>query len=116
LAISLVYPSKEEPEEAYFTRSNYFYLPSQRLEEGERGSGWHPVVYLLYEDDYKTNVGACGEGGCDVTGSGLSGLSREMENISRVPTFGDFVTEASMQDITVARLQSTRVKAPRSPL
>jgi hypothetical protein len=33
-----------------------------------------------------------------------------MENISRGPTFGDFVTihtEVSMQDITVARLQST---------
>ncbi len=44
--------------------------------------------------------------------------SREMENISRGPTFGDFVTvrtEASMQDITVARLQSTRVQTPLSP-
>jgi hypothetical protein len=33
-----------------------------------------------------------------------------MENISRGPTVGDFVTirtEASMQDVTVARLQST---------
>ncbi len=41
---------------------------------------------------------------------------REMENISRGPTFGDFVTirtEASMQDVTVARLQSTRVQTPR---
>jgi hypothetical protein len=39
--------------------------------------------------------------------------TREMENISRGPTFGDFVTvrtEASMQDVTVARLQSTRVQ------
>ncbi len=39
-------------------------------------------------------------------------FDREMENISRGPIFGDFVTiraEASMQDITVARLQSTRV-------
>ncbi len=37
----------------------------------------------------------------------------------RGPTFGDFVTirtEASMQDITVARLQSTRVQTPLSPL
>jgi hypothetical protein len=45
--------------------------------------------------------------------------SREMENISRVPTFGDFVTirtEASMQDVTVARLQSTRVQTPLSSL
>ncbi len=45
--------------------------------------------------------------------------AREMENISGGPTFGDFVTirtEASMQDITVARLQSTRVQTPLSPL
>jgi hypothetical protein len=45
--------------------------------------------------------------------------NREMENISRGPTFGNFVTictEASMQDITVARLQSTRVQTPLSPL
>jgi hypothetical protein len=42
-----------------------------------------------------------------------------MENISRGPTFGDLVTirtEASMQDVTVARLQSTRVQNPLSPL
>ncbi len=48
---------------------------------------------------YKRKIG--GEGGI-----------REMENISRGSTFGDFVTirtEASMQDVTVARLQSTRV-------
>jgi hypothetical protein len=35
-----------------------------------------------------------------------------MENISRGPTFGDFVTirtERSIQDVTVSRLQSTRV-------
>ena len=47
-------------------------------------------------------------------------LSREMENISRGRTFGDFVTirtERSMQDVTVARLQSTRVKkTPIAPL
>ena len=39
--------------------------------------------------------------------------TREMENTSRGPTFGDFVpilTEGPMQDITVARLQSTRVQ------
>jgi hypothetical protein len=39
---------------------------------------------------------------------------REMENISRGPIFGDFVTilteEGSMQGNTVVRLQSTRVK------
>jgi hypothetical protein len=37
----------------------------------------------------------------------------EMEIRSRGPTFGDFVTiltEASMQDVTVTRLQSTRVQ------
>jgi hypothetical protein len=36
---------------------------------------------------------------------------REMENLSRGPIFGDFVTirtEASMKDVTVSRLQSTR--------
>jgi hypothetical protein len=47
-----------------------------------------------------------------------SGEVREMENISRGPTFGDFVTictEASMQGITVARLQSTRVQTPLYP-
>jgi hypothetical protein len=42
----------------------------------------------------------------------LSVEAREMENISRGATFGDFVTirtEASMQDVTVARPQSTGV-------
>jgi hypothetical protein len=39
-----------------------------------------------------------------------------MENISRGPTFGDFVTiEGSMQDKMVARLQYTRVQTPLSP-
>jgi hypothetical protein len=40
---------------------------------------------------------------------------RETENISRGPTFGDFVTirtERSMQDITVARLQSSSLSSP----
>ncbi len=44
-------------------------------------------------------------------------LPREMENISRGPTFKDFVTirtEASMQDVTVARLQSKRLPSPPS--
>ncbi len=44
--------------------------------------------------------------------------TREMETISRGPTFGDFVTirtEASMQDVTVARLQSTRVQTTLFP-
>jgi hypothetical protein len=44
---------------------------------------------------------------------------RETENISGGLTFGDFVTiltEGSMQDNTVARLQSTRVHTPLSPL
>ncbi len=42
-----------------------------------------------------------------------------MENISRGLTFEDFVTictEMSTQDVTVARLQSTRVQTPLSPL
>ncbi len=43
---------------------------------------------------------------------------RVMENISRGPTFGDFITiltEGSMQDNTVARLQSTkRLSSPPS--
>ncbi len=46
-------------------------------------------------------------------------FGREMENISRGPAFGDFVTirtEASTQDVTVARLQGTRVQNPLSPL
>jgi hypothetical protein len=41
--------------------------------------------------------------------------TREMENINRGPTFGGFVTirtEGSMQDVTVAKLQSTRVQTP----
>jgi hypothetical protein len=41
-----------------------------------------------------------------------------MENISTGPTFGDFVTirtEAATQDVTFARLQSTRVQNPLSP-
>jgi hypothetical protein len=44
--------------------------------------------------------------------------SREMENISRGPTLGIFVTihtEGSMQDVTVARLQSARVQTILSP-
>jgi hypothetical protein len=43
----------------------------------------------------------------------------EFKNISRGPTFRDFVTiltEGSMQDNTVARLQSTRVQTPLFPL
>jgi hypothetical protein len=52
-------------------------------------------------------------------GTGMLGEStREIENISRGHTFGNFVTirpEASMQDITVARLQRTRVQTPLSP-
>jgi hypothetical protein len=47
-------------------------------------------------------------------------MFREMENISRGPTFGDFVTirtEASMQDITVARLHRVQeYRLPSSPL
>ncbi len=38
-----------------------------------------------------------------------------MENVSEGPTFGEFVTiltEWSMQDNTVARLQSVRVQTP----
>ncbi len=41
-----------------------------------------------------------------------------MDNVSRGPTFGDFVTilrEGCMQDITIARLHSTRVQSPLSP-
>ncbi len=43
---------------------------------------------------------------------------REMENISRGSTFGDFVTirtEWSMQHVTVARLQSATVQTLLSP-
>jgi hypothetical protein len=49
--------------------------------------------------------------------SWIATLPREMENIRRGPTFGDFVTiltEESMQDITNARLQSKRVQTPFS--
>jgi hypothetical protein len=45
-------------------------------------------------------------------------VSREMVNIIRDPTFGNFVTiltEGSMQDNTAARLQGTRVQTPLSP-
>jgi hypothetical protein len=41
-----------------------------------------------------------------------------MENISRGPIFGDFITtltEGSIQDLTVARLESTKVQNPISP-
>jgi hypothetical protein len=44
--------------------------------------------------------------------------TREMENMSRGPTFRNFVTirtGESMQDITVAGLQSTRVQTSLSP-
>ncbi len=46
------------------------------------------------------------------------GFSSEMENISRGPTFRNVVTirtERSMQQVTVARLQSTRVQTTISP-
>ncbi len=48
----------------------------------------------------------------------LYGSAIEMGHIGRGPTFGDFVTirtEASMQDVSVARLQSTRVQTSLSP-
>jgi hypothetical protein len=47
------------------------------------------------------------------------GFGREIENISRGPTFWDFVTigtEGSMQDFSVARLQSKREQTPISRL
>ncbi len=56
---------------------------------------------------------------CVVSFLFLFALSRKMENISRGLAFGDFVTiptEGSMQDNTVARLQSTRVQTPLSSL
>jgi hypothetical protein len=46
------------------------------------------------------------------------GVTRAMENISK-SSFGNFViivTEGSMQDNTVAKLQITRVQTPLSPL
>ncbi len=46
------------------------------------------------------------------------GLNQRVENISRGPTFGDFVTiltEGSMQDNTVARLQSIQEYRLPSP-
>jgi hypothetical protein len=46
-------------------------------------------------------------------------MAREMENISRGPTFGDFVTirtDGSMQDVTVARILSTLLQTPLFPL
>jgi hypothetical protein len=45
-------------------------------------------------------------------------IPREIENKSRGPTLEDFVTiltEGSMQDVTVARLQSTGVQTPPPP-
>jgi hypothetical protein len=42
-----------------------------------------------------------------------------MKNISRGPTVRDFVTiltEGPMHDVTIARLQSTRVDSPLPPL
>jgi hypothetical protein len=41
-----------------------------------------------------------------------------MENISRGPNFGDFVTirtEGSMQDVSIAGIQSTRVQTSHYP-
>ncbi len=46
-------------------------------------------------------------------------LTREMENISRGPTFVDLftiLTEGLMQDVKVLRLYSTRVQTSLSPL
>jgi hypothetical protein len=46
-------------------------------------------------------------------------IFREMENISRGPTFGDFITirtEATMQDVTVAKLQEYKSKDSPLPL
>jgi hypothetical protein len=49
--------------------------------------------------------------------SDIRTVPREMENISRCPTFDDFViilTEGSTQDITAARLQEYRLPCPPS--
>ena len=46
-------------------------------------------------------------------------VPREMEKISRGPSFGIVVTirtEWSMQDVIVARLKSTRLQTPLAPL
>jgi hypothetical protein len=67
-----------------------------------------PVIeYLTRDPDLGVTVAAA-----------IKVPTREMENISRDPTFGDFVTirtEASMQDVTVASLQSTRVRTLLDP-
>jgi hypothetical protein len=44
--------------------------------------------------------------------------TKEMENISRGHIFADFaiLTQGLMQDITLTRLQSTKVQTPLSPL
>jgi hypothetical protein len=59
-----------------------------------------------------------GAGGPLLSG-GASSFYNNIDLAKSGPTFGDFVsirTEASTQDVTVARLQSTRVQTPRSPL
>jgi hypothetical protein len=68
----------------------------------------------LQKSTYRSHTGLVGAGqqqGHVIPGIPTGKLQiREIENISRGPTSGDFInilTEASMQDITVARLQST---------
>jgi hypothetical protein len=64
------------------------------------------VAFLTWDPELDPNSNFFGNG----SGSGsFLRKPREMENISRGSTFGDHVTirtEASMQDVTVARLQS----------
>jgi hypothetical protein len=56
LAISPGYPRGEEG--GYFTRSNYFFLPSLSFDEG--GGGQHPVISsylksLTFDPEYSVN-------------------------------------------------------------
>ncbi len=78
----------------------------------------------MFENTYKFNCryhkvpapnpcsGGCYSGGGNsaaFAGGQSIGKLREMENKRKGSTFGDFVTEGLMQDVTVAKLQSTRV-------
>ncbi len=92
-----------------------------RREVGEEGlsSDDEDIAWYDYRRGVYYRSSLFSRGGWFIkTYCGLVVIEPETENISRGPTFGDFVTiltKGSMQDNTVARLRSTRAQALPPP-